>query len=127
MRRGALVWISVVAALLVLPNSAPAACTKPHRYKLATGPIPSGETWLVTAGVRNNGSCREWLFDLEFKLGEFGNAGIGTGIPAGGHVPAEYFTLDAQDLLNPNHSEAVFYGLTGREGAKVIATLENGQ
>jgi hypothetical protein len=108
-------------------GSAAAACTKPHRHAIGSGPIPTGGSWAVSASVKNNGSCNDWLFDLEFSLGEFGSAGTATGIPAGGHVPREYFTLSADELLNADGSEGVFYGFTGNEGTKLVARMKNGK
>ena len=120
--------LAVMAVWQLGMGSAAASCTKPHHYGIGNGPIPNGESWSVTAGVKNNGgSCDEWLFDLEFSLGEFGNAGSATGIPAGGHVPREYFSLSADDLFSQDGSERVLYGYAGNEGAKVVATLRNGK
>jgi hypothetical protein len=117
-----------VAALTMLASSglASAACTKPHHYSIGSGPMPSGETWTVTASIKNNGSCDDWLFGLDYSLGEFGNYGSGTGIPAGGHVPREYFKLDAQDLDTGNGSEAALVGYTGNEGTKVVGRMKDG-
>ncbi len=127
MRKGGFVVIAVLCALQIGAGSASAACTKPHHYPIGQGPMPNGETWMVAASIKNNGSCKDWLFGLDYSLGEFGGAGSGTGIPAGGHVPREYFTLSADVLENRDGSEQVFYGYTGREGAKVVATLKDGQ
>jgi hypothetical protein len=127
MRRGVIVLFAAMVALLLATGTAAAVCTKPHHHAIGSGPIPSGETWVVSAGVKNNGSCEGWLFSLEFSLGEFGNAGTGTGIPAGGHVPREYFALSANDIPNVDSSERVFYGYTGSEGAKVVATMKSGE
>lgn len=121
-----LLVLASVAALLGAGLAA-ARCTKPKHHLIGQGALPTGEAWSVTAGIRNNGTCREWLFDLEFSLGEFGNAGSATGIPAGGHVPREYFKLSGNDLLNPARSERVFYGYTGVEGTRIVALLENGK
>ncbi len=125
MRRAWIVLAMLAAALQLATGSATAGCTKPQHHPIGTGPIPSGETWSVSAHVKNNGSCKGWLLGLRFSLGEFGGAEDATGIPAGGHVPREYFKLDANDLLNPDRSEAVFYGYTAREGAKVVASMKN--
>lgn len=126
MRRGGFVVIVALLAVQMGAGPASAACTKSHHYTIGKGSMPSGETWKVTARVKNNGSCKEWLFGLDYSLGEFGGAGSATGIPAGGHVPPEYFLLSANELKNRDDSERVFYGYTGREGAKVVATLKNG-
>jgi hypothetical protein len=58
---------------------------------------------------------------------EFGSAGTATGIPAGGHVPREYFKLNASDYRNPEGSEAAFYGYTDKEGTKVLARMKDGK
>ncbi len=127
MRRGGIVLLAVAIAMQVVSGSAVAACTKLHRHPIGSGLIPNGETWAVSASVKDNGSCNGWLFELAFSLGEFGNAGTATGIPAGGHVPREYFTLSAEDHLNTNRTEEAFYGYTGMEGARVVATMKNGE
>lgn len=127
MRRAGILLLAVMALWQLGMGSAAASCTRPHHFAIGKGSIPNGEGWSVTAGVKNNGSCAEWLFDLEFSLGKFGNAGSATGIPAGGHVPREYFRLSADDLLSQDGSERVLYGYTGNEGVKVVAILKNGQ
>lgn len=127
MRRAGILLVVGMAICQLGTGSAAAGCTRPHHLAVGSGLMPSGETWSVTAGVKNNGSCDEWLFTLDFSLGEFGNAGSGTGIPAGGHVPREYFSLSADDLPNRDGSERVLYGYTGNEGAKLVGTLRNGQ
>lgn len=126
-RAGILLLLAVAAMSQVALETAAAGCTKPHRHAIGSGPIPSGGSWSVTAGIKNNGSCESWLFTLDFSLGPFGTAGSGTGIPAGGHVPREYFKLNADDLLSEDGSERVFYGYTGNEGARVVATLRSGK
>jgi hypothetical protein len=123
MRRAGIGLIAVW--LLVWCGVASAGCTKPHHYPVGSGMIPSGGTWTVSAGIKNNGSCDEWLFSLDYSLGEFGTYVTATGIPAGGHVPREYFKLDANDLPVSN-SEATFVGYTGTEGAKVVAKMKDG-
>jgi len=83
--------------------------------------------WSVTARLKNNGSCRTWLFQLVFSLGEFGMSGPATGIPAGGHIPPEYFRLNARELVNSTGENAVFYGFVDSEGASVTATTTEGE
>jgi len=126
-RAGILLLLAVAAISQVVLETAVAGCTKPHHHPIGTGPIPSGGSWSVTAGIKNNGGCESWLFTLDFSLGPFGSAGTGTGIPPGGHVPREYFRLSADDLLSDDGSERVFYGYAGNEAARVVATLRSGK
>lgn len=126
MRRAAIIVLGLVVGLQLVMGSASAACTKPHKHPIGNGPIPSGGAWSVTATIKNNGSCKSWLFGIDFDLGEFGNAGTGTGIPPGGHVPREYFTLSASVVPNMAGTEDVLYGYTGIEGARLVATTKDG-
>lgn len=123
-RAGILLLLCFAAVSQVVLGTAAAHCTKPHRHAIGSGPMPSGGSWSVIAGIKNNGSCESWLFTLDFSLGTFGSAGSGMGIPPGGRVSREYFKLSANDLLSEDGSERVFYGYTGNEGARGCSDAE---
>jgi hypothetical protein len=120
------VVLSAIAALLVFVPSVSAACITRHSVSIASGLSPSGEPWTVAGTIGNNGSCREWLFGMEFKLPGTVNWGWATGIPAGGHL-FRGFTIDASDDLQEDGSQRVFSGTVGGDAAKVVATLSNGK
>jgi hypothetical protein len=78
----------------------------------------------VKASIGNNGSCREWLFGMDFDLEGVGYWGSSTGIPAGGHLGRGY-QIDAADNLLEDGSDRVFSGIVNGEVAKVLVTLSN--
>jgi hypothetical protein len=80
----------------------------------------------VEGTIGNNGSCREWLFGMEFTLPGAINWGWGTGIPAGGHL-SNRFKIDASDDLQEDGAWRVLSGSVGGDVAKVTATLSNGK
>lgn len=106
--------------------TAGAACVTRHRVPIASGLSPGGATWTVEGEIGNNGSCREWLFGMEFSLPGAVNWGWGTGIPAGGHLSASS-TIDASDDLQEDGAWRVFSGSVAGDVAKVTATLSNGK
>jgi hypothetical protein len=112
------------AALLILVSPAGAACIRRHEVKIATGTSPSGWNWTVKGSIGNNGSCREWLFGLDFELEGAGYWGSSTGIPAGGHIGRGY-GISASDNLLEDGSDRVFSGYVPGEATKVVATLSN--
>jgi hypothetical protein len=126
MRRGQTAVLAVIVALFVLAPSASAACIKRHSVPIASEPSPSGEPWTVMGTIGNNGSCREWLFGMEFKLPGAVNWSWGTGIPAGGHL-SKRFMIEAGDYLQEDGTQRVFSGTVGGDVAKVMATLSNGK
>jgi hypothetical protein len=126
MRRGQTAVLAAIAALFVLASPASAACIKRHSVQIASEPSPGGEPWTVTGTIGDNGSCREWLFGMEFKLPGAENWSWGTGIPAGGHL-SKRFTMEASDYLQEDGSQRVFSGTVGGDVAKVMATLSNGK
>lgn len=104
----------------------PAECIDPKSALIASGPSPTGEQFTIRAEVRNNGSdCHAWLFQVKFRLPRVMSWSGATGIPLGGHL-SRYFTISALDGESPDNTERVFSGFTGREAAKLLATLEDG-
>ena len=119
----------VLAAFIVLLVFAPvagASCIRRHSVPIASGLSPSAETWTVEGTIGNNGSCREWIFGMEFNLPKAINWGWGTGIPANGHLSSD-FNIDASDDLVEDGSYRVFSGSAGGDVAKLVATLSNGK
>jgi len=80
--------------------------------------------WNVSGSIGNNGSCREWLFGMDFELEGAANWGWGTGIPTGGHL-GRGFDIEASDDLLEDGSYRVFSGTVTGEVAKVLITLSN--
>lgn len=125
MRRRSIPVLFAVVALLILAATADAACIKRHQVRIASGTSPSGRNWTVDGTIGNNGgSCREWLFGMEFDLEGAVNWGWGTGIPAGGHL-GRRFEIEATDDLLEDGSYRVFSGTVNGEVAKVLVTLSN--
>ena len=129
-RSGAISVTCLAAALIVLflafVPTAGAACIARHRVPIASGASPEGQAWTVEGEIGNNGSCREWLFGMEFSLPGAVNWGSGTGIPAGGHLSNSY-TIEASDDLQEDGAWRVLSGLVAGDVAKVAATLSNGK
>lgn len=117
--------VALVSFFVFIP-SAGAACITRHQVPIASGPSPEGETWTVEGEIGNNGSCREWLFGMEFSLPGAVNWGSSTGISAGGHLSSSY-TIGASDDLQEDGAWRVFSGLVAGDVAKVTATLSNGK
>lgn len=117
---------AALASFFTFIPSAGAACITRHRVPIASGPNPEGETWTVEGDIGNNGSCREWLFGMEFSLPGAVNWGSSTGIPAGGHLSSSY-RIGASDNLQEDGAWRVFSGLVAGDVAKVTATLSNGK
>lgn len=115
----------IVFSLTVIPM-ADAACITRHRVPVASGQNPEGETWTVEGGIGNNGSCREWLFGMEFSLPRAVNWGWSTGIPPGGHLSSS-FNIDASDDLQQDGAWRVLSGSVAGDVAKVTATLSDGK
>jgi hypothetical protein len=118
--------LAALIGLFVFVPVANASCIKRHSLPIASGSSPSAETWTVEGTIGNNGSCREWLFGMEFNLPKAVSWGWGTGIPAGGHLSSD-FHIDASDDLLEDGSYRVFSGSVGGEVAKLVATLSNGK
>jgi hypothetical protein len=124
MRRRPIFLLLAALPLLLLAPAAEAACIKRHEVPIASGTSPSGWEWNVSGSIGNNGSCREWLFGMDFELEGATNWGWGTGIPAGGHL-GRSFDIDAFDDLLEDGSYRVFSGTVNGEVAKVLLTLSN--
>lgn len=124
MRARTVLLLTVVSALLVFAPSAGAGCIERHSVRIASGASPSGLPWTVSGSIGNNGSCREWLFGMEFELTGTTNWGWSTGIPPGGQLRGS-FEIDASDDLQEGGATRVFSGSVGGEVEKVMATLSN--
>jgi hypothetical protein len=124
MHRRSTPLLLVVVALLLLAPAAQGACIKRHEVQIASGTNPSGWDWNVSGSIGNNGSCREWLFGMDFELEGATNWGWGTGIPAGGHL-GRGFDIEASDDLLEDGSYRVFSGTVTGEVVKVLVTLSN--
>lgn len=120
------VAVAMVTLLIALASTAQAACITRHNVPLASGSSPEGSTWTIEGTIGNNGSCREWLFGLEFTLPGAVNRGSSTGIPPGGHLSSSY-TISASDNLQEDGAWRVFSGFVAGDVAKVTATLSNGK
>lgn len=124
--RRTLAGATLIALFLTVVPSVGAACIARHRVKVARGQSPAGETWTVEGSIGNNGSCRDWLFGMDFSLPKAVNWGWGTGIPAGGHLSSS-FDIDASDDLQEDGAWRVLSGSVAGEVTKVMATLSNGK
>ena len=125
MRRGFALALMGAAVLCLLATPANARCIERHRVTIASGSSPDGEAWSVDGTIGNNGSCREWLFDMDFNFATFG-WGWATGIPAGGHLSGKSW-IETFDDLQGNGSYRVFSGSVGGHVARIVATLSNGK
>jgi hypothetical protein len=126
MQRRLFIVLAAISTLAFFTPSATANCIKRHGVQIASGSNPSGELWTVEATIGNNGSCREWLFGMEFDLPDAAYWSWVTGIPAGGHLPKS-LTIDASDDLQNDGSWRVFSGTAGGNVAKLVARLSNGK
>jgi hypothetical protein len=124
MLRRSFLILAVALGVMALAPAAGARCIKRHRVPIATGTSPSGWPWSVEGSIGNNGSCRQWLFGMEFEVAGALNWGSSTGIPAGGHL-GRHDNASASDSLLLDGSDRVFSGFVGGEVAKVLVTLSN--
>lgn len=124
MRRKLMIVPLALVAFLSLAPLASAACVKRHDVRIATGSSPSGWRWTVDGTIGNNGGCDEWLFGMDFALEGAANWGWGTGIPSGGHLPANFEIASSDDLLEDG-SYRIFSGTVSGRVAKVQFTLSN--
>lgn len=118
-----LVVLVAICSLFVTPT-AEAGCIKRHEVRIASGVSPSGWAWSINGTIGNNGSCRDWLFGMDFDLEGAATWGWVTGIPAGGHL-SRGFTNEASDDLLADGSYRVFSGTVTGEVAKVLLTLSD--
>ncbi len=88
-------------------------CIHPQKHLIAEGKNPNGKRWTVTGSVHDNGSCRSWLFSMDFRPSGTlkGSSRWGWRIPAGGHLSIK-FTINAQD--ESAGSVRAFYGAVGK-------------
>lgn len=126
MRRGMTLALMGIALLGVSAPMAAAQCIERHSVSIASGLSPTGETWSVEGTIGNNGSCRGWLFGMDFQIPRAVNWGWGTEIPAGGHL-SRRFTIDASDDLLEDGSYRVVSGSVGGKVARLVATLSSGK
>ncbi len=127
MARRSLLILAVAIGLSVTAPAAGAHCIERHSVPIAKGASLSGLLWEVEGTIGNNGgggSCREWLFGMEFNIVGALGWGSSTGIPAGGHRGRDP-GVDASDDLLVDGSDRVFSGFVTGEVAKVVATLSN--
>ena len=124
MPRRSLLILAVAIGVMALAPSAGAHCINRHRVPIATGTSPSGFPWSVEGSIGNNGSCRQWLFGMQFELAGALNWGSSTGIPAGGHL-GRHAEVSASDSLLLDGSDRVFSGFVSGEVARVVATLSD--
>ena len=101
-------------------------CIHRQKHLVAEGRNPNGKHWTVTASVRNNGSCRTWLFSMDFRSSGTprGSSSWGWRIPAGGHLPMK-FTINAQD--ESAGSVQAFYGAVGTHVKTIELTVSKGE
>jgi len=126
MRRGLALALTGTALLCLLAVPASAQCIERHQVTIASGSSPDGEAWSVEGTIGNNGSCREWLFGMDFNFVTTFSWGWGTGIPAGGHLSGKSW-LESSDDLQENGSHRIFSGSVAGQVARVVATLSNGK
>jgi hypothetical protein len=93
-------------------SSAADRCIHPQKHLIAEGRSPDDKRWTITASVHNNGSCRAWLFSMDFRPSGTlrGSSRWGWRIPVGGHL-SNKFTINAQD--ESAGSVRAFYGVVG--------------
>jgi hypothetical protein len=113
-----------VVALVAFAPSAGAHCIKRHEVPIAKGTSPTGWHWSVDGSIGNNGSCREWLFGMDFNLEGALGWGTSTGIPAGGELGRRP-DVSGSDSLLLDGSDRVFSGMVEGEAVKLVATLSD--
>ena len=101
-------------------------CIRPQKHLIADGRSPSERHWTVTAAIRNNGSCRAWLFSIDIRPSGTlrGSSRWAWMIPAGGHLSTT-FTMDAQD--EGAGSDRAFYGVVGSRVKTIELTMSRGR
>lgn len=100
-------------------------CIEPQQRPVDRGLSPSGDPWTITATVRKNAGCDNWLFGLKFvPTGKSrGSFTFAWGIPAGGHL-SNSFTIGARD--ESSNSERVFGGAVNGRVTRVIVQMSSG-
>lgn len=101
-------------------------CVRSQKHLIADGRSPSNKHWTVTAEIRNNGSCRAWLFSMDFRPSGTlrGSSRWAWRIPAGGHL-GKKFTMNAQD--ESAGSDRAFYGAVGASVETIELTMSKGK
>lgn len=135
LKRGLYLVVAVLALCFVFTNIlkvapaslqlAPASDTCNQRQAIATGQSPDGSPWAVMGWIRQNGgSCKAWLFGVEFTLaGRTPDTfSSGWGIPPGGHLPRG-FTFSGHD--RNEGTERVFAGAAGVHVKSLLLTMSN--
>ena len=127
MRRG--LWLLFVLASACILQAAPAsgACIPRQHHLIAKGRSVGGNPWTVTGTVRNNASCKSWLFGMDFVLSDTlaGSWNWNWGIPAGGHL-SNKFTISGGDEVE-GFSERAFSGTAGARVKTIVLTMSNGE
>lgn len=100
-------------------------CIQPQQQLIDRGLNPSGDPWTITATIRKNAGCANWLFGSKFvPAGKVrGSFSFGWGIPSGGHL-SDAFTIDARD--ESSNSERVFGGAVGGRVTRIVVQMSNG-
>lgn len=100
-------------------------CIQPQQKLVDSGLNPSGDPWTITATVRKNNGCENWLFGSKFvPTGKVpGSFTLAWGIPAGGHL-SDSFTIGARDELA--NSERVFGGMVGGQVTRIVVQRSSG-
>jgi len=62
------VLIGAPTALGATSSKSKRGCIKPRAVEIGREPAPNGLRWKATASVKNNGSCGDWLFGVDFYL-----------------------------------------------------------
>lgn len=100
-------------------------CIRAQRHTIATGISPTGKSWFVKAGIRNDGGCSAWLFKVEFApAGRTAGSWSGAWqIPAGGHLGKTFLIGAADEALD---NERTFSGVVGARVREVELTTSTG-
>ena len=124
--RRAVFLLGVLAALLSHAAGAAAkSCITPHRVEFARGPSPLGPDWTASASVKRNGSCREWLFGVDFTVPGAYDWGSGTGIRVG-RPTDPYFNISGFDFPLLEGEAGVIGGYVGRKVATIKLSMSDG-
>jgi hypothetical protein len=126
MRRLILVTV-VLGALLVAPAVSNAACgVKPKHVVFAEGTGPNGETWSAEAGIKKNGTCPSWLFQVGFRFSGGFNWGSGTEIPVGGHTEPRADISGTVGPISREADEGAAFGYVGAEVTMIRLKMSDG-
>jgi hypothetical protein len=126
-------WLLVFFASTLIVHAAEASpseqlsgtqCIHSQKRVIAEGRNHGPRHWVVTASIRNNGSCRTWLLSMDFcPSGTLkGSSRWGWRVPAGGHL-SRRFTMNAQD--ESAGSDRSFYGAVGKRVKAIKLIMSN--